>query len=145
MTITANSFKWVQWTNKYGDLRAFAVDPDSVERTGKLRSINGSLIPADAEPAKSSTERDHFCLSIIERRANAPVKEPKVRATIKDGLAWGNDGSLTVVVGKKPVKKFSAADVESASMTKDNTKLTIGDTRWTLSLNGKRKAIGNNP
>lgn len=74
----AKSIKWVQWTPGSGILTAFAVDPTSEERTGKLRSINGSLIPASAVDAEKSTPRDHFCTTLVERLLAGDIGKSKV-------------------------------------------------------------------
>jgi type II secretory ATPase GspE/PulE/Tfp pilus assembly ATPase PilB-like protein len=62
-----NNIKWVQWENKRGVTTAHAVDPDSVERTGVLRTLSGSVIPEGAATAADDTPRDHFSVSIIDR------------------------------------------------------------------------------
>lgn len=79
-----SEMEWVQWRVKTtGKLTAFAVDGTAMGRTGKARSIDGSLIPPDAAPAEEGTPRDHFCLSIVaaSRRAQGRTR-PKVRRCI---------------------------------------------------------------
>lgn len=66
--VNVDDVTWVQWTvKKTGKLTAFAVDPDSERRTGKLRALNGSLVPETAEPAKDETDRDPFSISLVEQ------------------------------------------------------------------------------
>ncbi len=65
--LDVSKLEWVQWENKRGAVVAHAIDPDSVARTGKLRTLSGALVPEGAVPAEPGTERDHFPVSIVER------------------------------------------------------------------------------
>lgn len=66
-TLDVSKLEWVQWENKRGELRAHAIDPGSVERTGILRTITGAIVPKDAVPAEDATQRDGFSLGVVER------------------------------------------------------------------------------
>ena len=89
-------YDWVEWKNrKHGTVTAHAVDPDSEDKTGVLRALNGSLIPDIACKAESATPKDTMCVHIIvtkaarqeladakaDAKAKAPKKAPKAKAT----------------------------------------------------------------
>lgn len=94
----SDKINWLQWTSRRtGVTKAFAVDADMLDAKGVARAVNGSAIPDDAVPAKRSTERDEFCVQILESRARraaakkektaskpAPAKTVKTRAVRKD-------------------------------------------------------------
>lgn len=75
-----HKLEWLEWySRKRKRMIAFAVDPGSERplaicpkcgatgRKSLRRAINGSLVPAQAVPAKRSTERDPYCLEIVKR------------------------------------------------------------------------------
>lgn len=60
--------QWVEWHNaKHDTTTAHAIDPTSEARTGVLRAVNGAVVPASAIPARASTPRDPFSVSILKR------------------------------------------------------------------------------
>lgn len=60
--------KWLQWIPQTRqEPIAYAVDPDSMQKHGHLRAINGSVVPGYAKPAKTTTKRDETCMAIIAR------------------------------------------------------------------------------
>ena len=77
-----DNIKWVQWKNRDGVTQAHAVDPTSEERTGKLRTVTGAIIPAGAVEAEAATQRDSFSAEMVEKAyANwRKHREPKPAA-----------------------------------------------------------------
>lgn len=80
--LDVDSLEWLQWENKRGLVTAHAVDPDSLERTGKLRTVSGAIVPAGiAVKADPGTPRDHFSESIVQRiTADQERKNARVEA-----------------------------------------------------------------
>jgi len=106
---------WVEWeSNKHGVVTAHAVDPTSEARTGKLRSVNGAVIPEHAKPAKPGTPRDPFSVSILDRAreklvsdaARAAERAAK-RKPSPDGITRRGDVAEVWLEGQK-IGEFSA-------------------------------------
>lgn len=110
--IDVSKLKWVQWENRHGETKAHAIDPGAEERTGKIRTLTGSLIPDGAVPAKADTVRDQFSVQVIERiqaqQAESEAKE-EAKSAAKQAKAEAEEVKKAAKQAAEEVKKAARA------------------------------------
>lgn len=115
--INLDKIKWVEWENRHGITRAHAVDPGSEQRTGKLRTLTGALIPDNAVPAKPATEKDKFSSEVIERLREVQSQKA-ARAEEQEAAKAAREAKAVEKAAAKAAKQAEAAAAREAAAAK---------------------------